>query len=148
MTDELSPDLEKRIKQRQELAQARGIFHKAITITAYLGSGADPARVENTGMEYEIDCSFKNKDFSIHHQAMGRYFSDGYNCCSSVEIKYRGKKVFEDRACYIPGDWEKKFETLAVNANKIRDQYLKEQQRKKEEEKKKHEDETRKQWGL
>ncbi len=132
----MDQDLERRIEERRQEAKNKKIWEKAYTIAQVLG-----------WHKSEIDGE------------LGEFHTYGF-VCKPIEIKveglvtcfYNNKKVYAgntcDAKCYIPGEWEEKFEALYIKAVKTGEEKIKEELERKEVQRTKEEIELRARFGL
>lgn len=146
----MDKDLESKIEERKKQAEKKKIYDKAWMVATYLGDRSY-YRTECGSLE-QTTHTFKNDNFLITDQYTESHGSDGSMGGRSIDIEYKGKKVYKGTSggllSYIPGDWEKKLNGLYGKAVKTIKEKEKEEKAKKENLAKKEEDEEKAKWGL
>ena len=102
----MDKDLERRIEERKNEAYRLNIYEKANEIVMFLGVETKITREVN----YKV-YRFYRKPFSIEVAGPSAY------------VNYNRSLVYEKNSsevlCYIPGKWQKEFESLYVEAQKV-----------------------------
>ncbi|MDP2907106.1 MAG: hypothetical protein Q8O03_04145 [Nanoarchaeota archaeon] len=146
----MDKSLESKVEERKKQAEKKKICGKAWMVATYLGDRSY-YRSDDGSLE-QTTHTFKNDNFLITDEYSESHGHDGSMGGRSVDIEYKGKKVFEDVSggvlSYIPGDWEKKLSKLYGKAEKARLQKEKEETEKRKDLAKKEEDKAKAKWGL